>query len=103
MASEGDKVAEKYLDYWLEVNAAGIATVSVSYDPELIVIGGSVALNNWDFFIEGIKKKVKGKIRVAEPTFEKASFGDDEVLMGAIAIARQPPASLKAFGYPRSK
>ncbi|MGC8631805.1 MAG: ROK family protein [Thermoprotei archaeon] len=101
LASEGDKVAEGFLDYWLEVNAAGLASISVSYDPEVIVIGGSVALNNWDFFYEGVTKKIKGHVRVREPTIEKATFGDDEVAIGAIALVHNPPVSLKQFGYPR--
>ncbi|WP_449462321.1 ROK family protein [Tardisphaera miroshnichenkoae] len=101
LASEGDKAAERFVDYWLDVNAAGMVTVSVSYDPELIVIGGSVALNNWGLFYDGVRDRIKGHLRVAEPRLERASFGDDEVAMGAIALVYNTPSSLKAFNYPR--
>ncbi|MGC8601806.1 MAG: ROK family protein [Thermoprotei archaeon] len=101
LASEGDKAAEKFIDYWLDVNAAGLVTVAVSYDPELVVIGGSVALYNWGLFYDGVRDRMKKTIRIAEPRIEKAAFGDDEVAVGAVALVYEPPSSLKAFGYPR--
>jgi len=101
MAEAGDEAAIRFLNYWLDVNAAGITDVCVAYDPEVIVIGGSVALNHWQFLYDGILRRLTGHLRVREPRIEKASFGDDEVSMGAIAIVYKPPETLKDFGYPR--
>ncbi|MBP1448628.1 MAG: ROK family protein, partial [Thermoproteus sp.] len=99
---EGDKAARLFVDHWLDVNAAGIATLAAAYDPEVLVVGGSVALHNWDVFV-GVADRLKKYIAVTPPAIERAKFGDDEVAIGAAALAVRPPESLKRFGYPRGR
>lgn len=99
---EGDKAATIFVESWLSVNAAGIAAISVAYDPEVLVIGGSIALNHWDLIeaaADLAKRYLPGGVDL--PAVEKAKFGDDEVAVGAAALAVRPPESLRKFGYPR--
>ena len=97
---EGDRVAQMFVDHWVDVNAAGIATITAAYDPEVLVVGGSIALNHWDL-VEAAVDRLKKYTPLTPPALEKAKFGDDEVAMGAAALAIRPPDTLKKFGYPR--
>ncbi|MEZ0318747.1 MAG: ATP-dependent glucokinase [Pyrobaculum sp.] len=97
----GDPKAALFVDLWLDALAAGLATVAAAYDPELLIIGGSIALNNWDVISRELPKRLREYLGVREPEITQASFGDDEVAIGAAALAMQVPDTLKKFGYPR--
>ncbi|HDD64467.1 MAG: ROK family protein [Thermoprotei archaeon] len=84
-AREGDKVALKIVDEVGRINAIGIANVITAYDPSIITIGGSVALNNVDLVLNPIRKHV-GKYTVNRvPRIEITELGGDIVLIGAVA------------------
>jgi Transcriptional regulator/sugar kinase len=89
------------MELWLDALAAGIATVISAYDPELLLFGGSIALNNWDIIAEELPRRLREYLGVREPTIALASFGDDEVAIGAAALAYRTPETLRKFGYPR--
>lgn len=97
----GDSKAAEFVNLWLDALAAGIATVVAAYDPELLIVGGSVALNNWDVIIPKLSPRLAKYLGVRPPQIIQASFGDDEVAIGAAALAYKTPDSLKKFGYPR--
>lgn len=97
----GDSKAVEFVNLWLDALAAGIATVVAAYDPELLIVGGSVALNNWDIIIPKLSPRLVKYLGVRPPQILQASFGDDEVAIGAAALAYKTPESLKKFGYPR--
>ncbi|MEZ0248825.1 MAG: ATP-dependent glucokinase [Thermoproteus sp.] len=97
---EGDRAAQAFIDYWIEVNAAGIAVITAAYDPEVLVVGGSIALNHWDIF-KAVEDKLRKYTPLTPPAIEKAKFGDDEVAIGAVALVVNVPDTLRKFGYPR--
>lgn len=97
----GIEAAERFVDLWLDALAAGLATVAAAYDPELMIIGGAVALGNWDLLSRELPRRLREYLSVREPAIVRASFGDDEVAVGAAALAYKTPESLQEFGYPR--
>lgn len=98
---QGHEKTREFMELWLDALAAGIATVIAAYDPELVLFGGSIALNNWDIIAEELPSRLREYLGVREPTIAQASFGDDEVAIGAAALAYRTPESLRKFGYPR--
>ena len=98
---QGHEKTREFMELWLDALAAGIATVIAAYDPELVLFGGSIALNNWDIIAEELPRRLREYLGVREPTIAQASFGDDEVAIGAAALAYRTPESLRKFGYPR--
>ena len=101
-AREGYRKAVEFLDVWLDALAAGVATILAAYDPELLIVGGSIALNNWDIVGRELPKRLVKYLGVRGAEIRPASFGDDEVAIGAAALAYKTPETLKKFGYPRS-
>ncbi len=94
-AKRGDPLARKIVEEINRVNVAGFESVINLYDPELIVVGGSIALNNPELVLEPIKGIEYGRGALNEiPRIELTTFGDDVVLVGAIAIASNPPKNL---------
>jgi glucokinase len=98
---QGHEKTREFMELWLDALAAGIATVIAAYDPELVLFGGSMALNNWDIISEELPRRLREYLGVREPTIAQASFGDDEVAIGAAALAYRTPETLRKFGYPR--
>jgi glucokinase len=88
-----DEFADSIIKKLIEINAAGLASIVNTYDPELIVIGGSIALNNPDF-IEKVKKRINRYIVNRPPEIIFTSFRENAVLYGAAAIVIEPPKSL---------
>lgn len=98
---QGHEKAREFVELWLDAVAAGVATVVAAYDPELLLMGGSIALNNWDVIAGKLPERLKEYLGVREPAIVQASFGDDEVAIGAAALAYRTPETLRKFGYPR--
>ncbi|MCG2880818.1 MAG: ROK family protein [Vulcanisaeta sp.] len=99
---EGDELARDFIDNFLmKIHAAGIATVMNAYDPELIVLGGSMALNHRELFRRGIEKYLGMYLAVNPARIEFTRFGDDVGIIGAAALVYKIPDSLRRFvdGY----
>jgi glucokinase len=71
-----------------EVNAVGFADIVNVFDPQLITVGGSIALRNPGLVLEPIKGNIRRHLINREPTIRITPLGDDAVLMGALALAR---------------
>ncbi len=101
-ARRGSKLAQMVVEEVNRINMAGIEAVVNLYDPEVVVLGGSVVLNNVDLVFNPLREALqswRGLVTDA-PRLELASFGDDEVLVGAAAIAENPPPELiKRLSY----
>jgi glucokinase len=98
---EGDPVFKEYVDYIMRINSAGLASLINAYDPELVIIGGSVALNNREIFQEGFRRYLGQYLAVREPMIRFTEFGEDVGLIGAAALVKETPNSLLRFirGY----
>ncbi|MEM0026517.1 MAG: ROK family protein [Ignisphaera sp.] len=95
-AKEGDKLAIRIIEEVNRYNIVGFINIINLYDPEIIIVGGSVALKNRELVIDKIidgVKKAPGVLST-HPIITSTKFGDDVVLMGAVALAMKPPANL---------
>jgi len=70
-----------------KVNAVGFADIVNAFDPELITIGGSVALNNPELILEPIKNGVDQHLINRKPDIKLTPLGADVVLYGGLAVA----------------
>ncbi len=89
----GDEFAKIVINYLIEINAAGVASVVNAYDPELVVFGGSVVLGN-PWIVKEIEKRMVKYLVNKPPRMVVTRFGDDAVLYGAAWIALKPPKHL---------
>ncbi len=90
----GDLLAERVVDLYIKATAAGLASIINTYDPEILIIGGSVFLNNIDVLFEPIVSSIKENIITAMPIIKPTRLGDDVGLYGALALVVYPPHSL---------
>ena len=90
-AKKGDKFSLDIVDYETEKLALGIGNLLNILDPEIVVIGGGVALSG-DFLFDKVKEKIK---EVAFPsTLETlkivtAKLGNDAGILGAAYLGMQ--------------
>lgn len=78
-----DPAVREFLDELSKINARAISNIIVAYDPELITIGGSVALRNPSRILHGIKKYVDRYL--STPPIAITKLGQDITLLGAAA------------------
>ncbi len=98
LLKEGDKFCRYVFDKICIYNARGVSTVIHLYNPEIIILGGSIVLNNSDLILEFKKYLPEYLMRgFREPTFTITEFGDQVVLVGAAALVFNTPPSLKRF------
>lgn len=86
-SSKENKVCKEVLNTWVVNLSKAIANITVIVDPEVIVLGGSVILNNpmyLDRIIEEVKKRTFKGINV---NIKLAQIGDDTGLIGSGILA----------------
>jgi len=86
-AKQGDETALWIVDEVGKINAVGVADIVNAYDPELITIGGSVALNNPELILKPIMRYVARHVINRLPGIMITPLGGDIVLYGALALA----------------
>ncbi len=89
----GDGFAKTVVDELIRVNAAGIASVINVYDPEVLVLGGSIVLRN-RWIVDAVAREAGRYVTNRMPRITVTGFGDDVVLYGAALIAAKPPRHL---------
>ncbi len=82
-ANEGKRVVIEFLEELGFVNGKGISNVIAAYDPECVVLGGAVVLNNQEIMLKNLYGNVKTLFKMPEITVTK--LGDDAPLYGAAA------------------
>jgi glucokinase len=87
MANEGNTFVLNFLEELGKVNAQGFGDVVNIYDPELITVGGSIALNNPDLIINPIIKGIDKHLINRKPKICITPLGGDVVLYGALSYA----------------
>lgn len=95
LAREGDEHTLKIVREIGRINAVGFANINTSFDPELITIGGAIALHNPSLILEPITSQIKEYTINRVPEIRITPLGDDIVLYGAIALAMNPPQILR--------
>ncbi|WP_224449093.1 ROK family protein [Haloprofundus salilacus] len=92
-AGDGDDVAQTLLDRIARYNAAGIGTLVNAYDPGVVTLGGSVALNNAEWMLSGIREHLDDYVLAADPPPVRLTMlGEDIELYGAAAAVLGPAA-----------
>jgi len=86
-ASEGDPLALWIVDKIGEINAIGFADIVNAYDPELITVGGSIALKNPAPILKPIKENIDRHLINRKPKIRVTPLGEDAVLYGALALS----------------
>jgi len=86
-AKAGDELALKIVDEIGRINAIGFANLVNLFDPELITIGGSIALKNPDLILPPIKRYIGRYVLNRLPEIKITPLGEDIVLYGAIGLA----------------
>lgn len=87
--NQNDSIAEKIVGRAADILAKGIANITCVVDPDIIVVGGSVALNNPSFVNLIIKNTNKYVLFPGKLKIELASFGDDAGVVGAALLAME--------------
>lgn len=84
----GDAHAAQILEHAAEMMGRGFANIMCIIDPNVIVVGGSVAEHN-PFFLDWAAEKAQRYLIDPESFhIEKAAFGDDAGLIGAALLLR---------------
>lgn len=97
-AKRGDKLALKIVEDEIgKLNAAGVASVVNCYDPEIVLLGGAIALNNEELVINSIIKHIDRYLTNRKPIIMLTDLGEDVVLKGAIAVIARPPRTLVEY------
>lgn len=86
-AKAGDATALRIVEEMGKVNAVGFANVVNAYDPELITIGGSIALNNPKLILGPILENIDRHLLNRRPRIMITPLGEDVVLYGALSRA----------------
>ncbi|MCW4048490.1 MAG: ROK family protein [Candidatus Bathyarchaeota archaeon] len=86
-AKQGDNAALQIVEEIGKINAIGFANIVNAFDPEIITIGGSIALNNPDMILMPIKHYMPRHVINRIPKILITPLGEDVVLYGALAVA----------------
>ncbi len=94
-AKMGDELALEIVWNVGKLNAIGVASVINVYDPEIVILGGAVVLNNEELVIKPINQYVNDYVMNRLAEIEVTRLRDEVVLYGALAIALEPPRKLR--------
>ena len=96
-ARKGDSLALEIVEEIGKINAAGFASIINAYDPELITIGGAIALNNSEIVLKYLTKYLDFYVLNRKPEIKITPLGEDIVLYGALALVIRPPPYYAKF------
>ncbi len=88
-AQKRDAIASAIVEEMGRLNAIGFANITNAYDPEIITIGGAIALANPNLILDPVKKLIGYHIINRVPQIKLTELGGDIVLLGAIALSKQ--------------
>lgn len=85
--ADTDAFAGRVVDELAARNTTGVANVVHAYDPEVISIGGAVALNNPTAVVDPIVDRLPDAVIGPTPEVARCELGDDVVVYGALVTA----------------
>lgn len=83
---ESDKKAVELIERTADIAAKGIANIGCVIDPEIYIVGGSIANFNHDFVEMVFEKAKKYYIKPEYLQYKLAKFSDDAGLIGAALL-----------------
>ena len=86
-ARRGDQHAMYVVKKVGKVNAVGFADIVNVFDPELITIGGSIAIRNPELVLNPIVENIGHHTINRKPEIMITPMGDEAVLLGALTLA----------------
>jgi glucokinase len=100
-ARQGDDTSISIVEEVGKINAVGFADIINAYDPELITIGGAVALNNPEMIMLPIEHYTPRYVINRMPKIILTPLGEDAVLYGGLALALKGKVSaVSASNHP---
>jgi glucokinase len=84
-AREGEEDAVEFLEALGIINGRGVSDVIVAYDPELIILDGSVALNNYALLVPQMVEHIDRFLPL--PEIQLSTLSGDAPLLGASVLA----------------
>ncbi|MEM2921521.1 MAG: ROK family protein [Candidatus Bathyarchaeia archaeon] len=84
-AATGDKICLRVIEEAGRLNAIGFSNVVNVYDPSLITVGGTVALENVSLVLDPIQRYLAEYCFNRPPKIQATPLGEDIVLYGALA------------------
>ena len=82
----GEQTAIEVFDYCTEMLARGLANIYWNFDPDVVVVGGSIDLYHPVYLQTALKKAARYLPAPDSLHIEKAVFGDDAGLVGAALL-----------------
>lgn len=86
-AERGDTLAETVLERLARWNALGVAALVHAYAPEVVSVGGAVALGNPGRVVDPVRERLPDLLAVEPPALRVTPLGEDVVVRGALALA----------------
>jgi glucokinase len=96
-AREGEIITEEFLETLGRINGRGMSDVIVAYDPALIVLDGSVALNNYSLLVPPMEEHIDRFLPL--PEIRLSSLAGDAPLLGASVLARGCVTNIGSLQY----
>lgn len=87
-AHNGDKLALEIIKEIGRLNAIGFATITNIYDPEVISVGGAIAIKNSNLILNPIRKQINQFTINRIPEIKITKFGEDSILFGTLALSK---------------
>jgi len=84
---DGNQEAAEFIERCMNINAAGLASIINVYDPEVIVLSGSVYLHNEELFLKKLPQLTKKYVMNRMPAIKTATLREDAVIVGAGILA----------------
>ena len=84
----GDPTALEVFDYCTEMLARGLANIFWNFDPDVVVVGGSIDLYHPIYLQTALEKAARYLPAPDSLHIEKAVFGDDAGLIGAALLVK---------------
>jgi glucokinase len=85
-AEEGDRLAQEVIDEACFYGGVALANVANAYDPEIITVGGALALEHPEI-LKPMREEMLKHLNVEPPEVRLTLLGEEAVLRGALALA----------------
>jgi glucokinase len=85
--ADSDPLADRVIEQVATLNTIGVANLVHSYAPQVVVIGGAVALNNPALVVDPIRERLPDAVVTDVPNVTNSRLGEKAVLQGALTVA----------------